>query len=227
MKVTGINRTNDHRTVLRTGPSFEIAPAPANIPAMEPMSIKVRPRDSAVCEFQVEAVLSETDAAFDRAGAPYGNEMVDAILGLPAVERVEIEGGNVTVSKSDDGDWRNLEEPIAYAIQLGAQVQSGATAPAGTDLDEDELFDTIEDFFAREVNPAIASHGGKIELIDMEDYTLVVRMMGGCQGCGMANVTLKQGIESSVKQNWPVIKGIRDITDHAAGTNPYFQAEKK
>ena len=56
---------------------------------------------------------------------------------------------------------------------------------------------------------------------------VIVRMMGGCQGCGMANVTLRQGIEAGLRNSWPVLKGIVDITDHASGTDPYFTAEKK
>jgi Fe/S biogenesis protein NfuA len=68
----------------------------------------------------------------------------------------------------------------------------------------------------------VASHGGKIELIDVQDATVLVRLMGGCHGCGMAAVTLRQGVEKALKQAIPGIKGIRDITDHDSGTNPYY-----
>jgi Fe-S cluster biogenesis protein NfuA len=51
----------------------------------------------------------------------------------------------------------------------------------------------------------------------------VVRMMGGCQGCGMANVTLRQGIEAQLKRLIPGLRGLRDVTDHASGENPYFK----
>ena len=55
-------------------------------------------------------------------------------------------------------------------------------------------------------------------LIDVDDATVIVRMMGGCQGCGMADVTLRQGIESSLKRVLPSLKGIKDITDHASAS---------
>jgi Fe/S biogenesis protein NfuA len=56
----------------------------------------------------------------------------------------------------------------------------------------------------------------------VEDGVVMVRMLGGCQGCGMAKMTLQQGIEAALKRSIPDVKGIRDITDHAAGTNPYI-----
>lgn len=68
----------------------------------------------------------------------------------------------------------------------------------------------------------VARHGGKVELLDVQDATVVVRMMGGCQGCGMATVTLRQGIETALRQAVPGVRGIKDITDHASGKNPYY-----
>jgi len=87
----------------------------------------------------------------------------------------------------------------------------------------DELFDRVDEIFREQVNPAIASHGGRVDLIDIEDGIVVVRMMGGCQGCGMANATLRNGIEATLKRLIPEITGVRDITDHASGTNPYYK----
>jgi Fe/S biogenesis protein NfuA len=73
----------------------------------------------------------------------------------------------------------------------------------------------------------VAGHGGRVELIDVQDAVVMVRMGGGCQGCGMADVTLRQGIEAMLHQEIPEVKGIVDITDHAAGSSPYFAASKK
>src|SRR2546427_9266103 len=77
------------------------------------------------------------------------------------------------------------------------------------------------------LNPMVARHGGRVELIDVQDAVVMVRMAGGCQGCGMADVTLRQGIEAMLQQHVPEVKGIVDITDHTAGSNPYFAAAKK
>lgn len=79
----------------------------------------------------------------------------------------------------------------------------------------------------QQVNPAIASHGGRAELVAVEEETAYLRLGGGCQGCGMATVTLSQGIEVAITQAVPEVNKVIDVTDHAAGANPYFEAAKK
>lgn len=74
-----------------------------------------------------------------------------------------------------------------------------------------------------EINPGIASHGGFVSLVDIKDNDVVIQMGGGCQGCGMANVTLKYGIEVALKNAIPEIGAIYDVTDHADGKNPYYK----
>ena len=78
----------------------------------------------------------------------------------------------------------------------------------------------------KEINPAIASHGGIVELVDLVDGTLYLRMGGGCQGCAAASLTLRQGVERLIKQELPAIEEIIDTTDHAAGNNPYYSPGK-
>jgi Fe/S biogenesis protein NfuA len=78
-----------------------------------------------------------------------------------------------------------------------------------------------------DVNPSIASHGGHAELAGIEGATAYLRLGGGCQGCGMATVTLSQGIEVAITQAVPEIDRVVDVTDHASGTNPYFEQAKK
>jgi Fe/S biogenesis protein NfuA len=79
----------------------------------------------------------------------------------------------------------------------------------------------------RDVNPNIAAHGGHAELVGIEGATAYLRLGGGCQGCGMASVTLSQGIEVAITEAVPEINAIVDITDHASGNNPYFEPAKK
>ncbi|MDA8356671.1 MAG: NifU family protein [Actinomycetota bacterium] len=77
------------------------------------------------------------------------------------------------------------------------------------------------------VNPAIAAHGGRADLVAVEGSTAYLRLAGGCAGCGMASVTLSQGIEVTLRELVPEITSVVDVTDHAAGTNPYYQPAKK
>lgn len=78
-----------------------------------------------------------------------------------------------------------------------------------------------------QINPSIASHGGRAELVAVEDDTAFLRLGGGCQGCAMASVTLTQGIKVAITDAISEINNVVDVTDHASGSNPYFQSSKK
>ncbi len=78
-----------------------------------------------------------------------------------------------------------------------------------------------------QINPSLASHGGRADLVAIEDGSAYLRLSGGCQGCGMAAATLSQGIEVAIMEAIPEIERIIDVTDHASGSNPYFEAAKK
>ena len=77
-----------------------------------------------------------------------------------------------------------------------------------------------------EINPSVASHGGHISLVDVQGDTAYIRLEGGCQGCGMADVTLKQGVATQIQRVAPGITNVLDVTDHADGNNPYYQPGK-
>jgi len=86
----------------------------------------------------------------------------------------------------------------------------------------DELSKKVAEIINSEVNPAVASHGGVVELVGVDENKAIIAFGGGCQGCGMADVTLKQGVEVMIKEQIPEIIEVIDSTDHAAGTNPFY-----
>jgi Fe/S biogenesis protein NfuA len=90
----------------------------------------------------------------------------------------------------------------------------------------EELKTKIQEVIDTMINPAIAGHGGYVELIDVQDNRVYLQMGGGCQGCGAADVTLKSGIERLLKEEIPEIAEVLDTTDHASGTNPYYTPGK-
>jgi Fe/S biogenesis protein NfuA len=85
----------------------------------------------------------------------------------------------------------------------------------------------VQQVLEQQINPSIASHGGEATLVAVEDDTAYLRLGGGCVGCGMATVTLSQGIEVAIREAVPEIVNVVDVTDHASGTNPYYEAAKK
>lgn len=90
-----------------------------------------------------------------------------------------------------------------------------------------ELAQRIIDVLESQVNPSIAMHGGRADLVGVDQLTAYLSLSGGCQGCGLARVTLSQGIEVALREAVPELVSIVDVTDHASGTNPYFESAKK
>ncbi len=82
----------------------------------------------------------------------------------------------------------------------------------------------IQELLDNEINPGVASHGGFIELIDVKGPRAFIKMHGGCHGCGMSKVTLKQGVETRIKDALPEILEVVDVTDHTSGENPYYNS---
>lgn len=89
------------------------------------------------------------------------------------------------------------------------------------------LAQQVLDILQEEINPSIASHGGRADLVAVDEGVVYLRLSGGCQGCGMASVTLGQGIEVVLKEEIPEVVRVVDVTDHAQGSNPYFESAKK
>ena len=98
----------------------------------------------------------------------------------------------------------------------------GSPPPADADLAE-----RVRYVLETEVNPQIAAHGGRATLVEIAaDKSVILRLGGGCHGCGMADVTLKQGIERTLRKHFPEISAVRDATDHASGHNPYYRSHE-
>jgi Fe/S biogenesis protein NfuA len=136
----------------------------------------------------------------------------------------------------DVGPFKLYVDPDSAKFLEGASVdfidnltESGfkVDAPnAGIAGPEGPLAEAVQKSLAEKINPAVQSHGGFVELVAIEDGTAYLRFGGGCQGCGMINVTLKQGVEKVLFEDVPEITKVMDVTDHASGSNPYYQPAK-
>lgn len=111
------------------------------------------------------------------------------------------------------------------ATATGGQLTIRAPKIKGIAPNEDaSLIERVRYVIDTEINPGLASHGGRVSVVSFEaDGTLVLRFGGGCHGCGMVDVTLRDGIERTLKQRIPEVTGVRDATDHATGENPYVR----
>ncbi|MCB9092170.1 MAG: NifU family protein [Halobacteriovoraceae bacterium] len=80
----------------------------------------------------------------------------------------------------------------------------------------------VEKIFDLQIRPVLAQHGGNVEIIDIDNNKLFVKLTGGCQGCAASRATLKQGIEKIILQKFPELEEVVDLTDHQSGENPYM-----
>jgi len=117
-------------------------------------------------------------------------------------------------------DW------IETMMESGFKVENPNLVPIGSKPLEGPLADRVKQAIDLYVNPGVAQHGGHVTLVDVRDDIVYLQMGGGCQGCGMASVTLSQGIERILREQVPEIAGIQDVTNHSAGDSPYFAAAK-
>jgi Fe-S cluster biogenesis protein NfuA len=202
---------------------------------METADIRItaEPIDNQRCKFVVNVpVLAEGVRRFSAADEAKGSPLAEAIFAIPGlgVNELIVSGNIVTVVKQSPSPWQAVGKAVGVAIRsaLTADVPSVAASPKSPNaVSDDALYEQVAKVFDTQVNPMVARHGGSVELIDVQDAVVMLRMGGGCQGCGMADVTLRQGIEGMLAQLVPEVRGIVDITDHASGASPYFQASKK
>ena len=107
-------------------------------------------------------------------------------------------------------------------IRSSSRFPSGSSASAAGTLAEraGRVLDA-------EINPVVAAHRGHVALAGVDEGWVRIRLEGGCQGCSLAEVTLRQGIEPLLRERLPDMTGLADVTDHEAGTQPFFSAEKR
>ena len=137
-------------------------------------------------------------------------------IAVPA-ESVELLRGS-TLAFNGGMVMQNPNRPLPPAARIADRPQADLSG---------EVPQRVIQVLDEQINPAIASHGGYAELVAVEGSIAYLRMGGGCQGCGMAAVTLTQGIEVAILDMVPEITEVIDVTDHASGTNPYYEAAKK
>lgn len=183
-------------------------------------------------------VSSDENFEFNIEDSPEDSEIIDQIDEImqtrikPAAEQM---GGDVLYKAFKDGILfvefvgptmaliNGMTNVISHYVPGVKSVKDFRDAIAKPGLNTPDGI-AIQNLLNDKINPSVASHGGYISLIDVRDSKAYIRLEGGCQGCGMADVTLKQGVEVEIKAAVPSITAVLDVTDHAGGNNPYYSA---
>lgn len=142
----------------------------------------------------------------------------DLTVVIPAASVERLRGARLDVGDQDGEAGLVIINPNAPPAPAAPRPQADLSDPVSQ-----AVIAVLEE----SVNPGIAAHGGRAELVAVENGTAYLRLSGGCQGCGLAAVTLTQGIQGAITAGVPEIVAVVDVTDHAAGSNPYFESAKK
>jgi Fe-S cluster biogenesis protein NfuA len=187
--------------------------------------------DPQVMGFVLDAPVQTGRAV--RFDGPDGAPLARALFDCAGVRRVEVSEATIWVQKDTDADWAALKPAIAAAIR---QVLDETTMPLGgdtrpsdnaalTDASDATLLRAVQDLLEGQVNPSVAAHGGHIAAERVEGGIVYLRMSGGCQGCAASAATLRQGVERMLRAALPQIAEIVDVTDHEAGSTPFYARE--
>lgn len=181
--------------------------------------------DPQVCKFIVDYnILPDKSFTCRNKKMAEGSLLLEALFAIDGVTQIMVSGNSLTIAKDNDESWPAMGKQIGKAIRdsIGAGGTLIADNVQTKGESEEYIRNQIEELFNNSINPQIASHGGRVELADVEGTRVFVRLGGGCQGCASANITLKTGIEKAIKQVIPEVTEVVDVTDHASGDNPYY-----
>jgi Fe/S biogenesis protein NfuA len=179
-------------------------------------------------EQQDEAALS-LRISVNHAGTPGAScdlQFCPAGQHQPDDRVLEFEGFSLYVARASE-TWLEKAEIDFDEDSTGGQLTIKAPGIKGSEPSgEAPLAERIAWLLETEINPALASHGGRVALVEItHKKEVVLQFGGGCHGCGMADVTLKQGIEQTLTRRIPEITGVLDATDHRTGQNPYYASD--
>jgi NFU1 iron-sulfur cluster scaffold homolog, mitochondrial len=190
------------------------------------ITMEVDRRNSMVCRFTVPRTLYVGTKTVSSAGEAKDLPLAEKLICLAGVEKLQLIGHLLVITKTADREW----------IDLGKEIETIVTSYliSGEALTTDDVHEKmmlmgrntrekVQYLVDTQINPGVAEHGGSVQVVDVRDDSLYLRLHGGCQGCGAADFTLKQGIETIVKRAVPEIHQIIDLTNHGAGMNPYYQ----
>jgi Fe-S cluster biogenesis protein NfuA len=158
-----------------------------------------------------------------------GSALIDRLFEIEGVADVLVNHDVVRITLAGDTDWESRAPQVGMAIRdaLASGDPMVAEEVRESQLDPAELRRRVQQVLDGVINPAVASHGGVVSLLDVSNNSVFLEFGGGCQGCGMVSVTLKYGVERTIRDEVPEVGEILDTTDHASGRNPYYAPSSK
>jgi len=169
-------------------------------------------------------------------------DRVAAALQASVLPSVIARGGEIRVLGVEDGIvtleiggspgaslplFGRIEQLVRNAVPEIARVRMVGPSGDAQETRSGDFADRVRDILDREINPVIAAHRGHATLVEVEGGWVRLKLEGGCQGCSLAEVTLRQGIEPLLRERIPGVVGLTDLTDHQAGRDPFYSPAKR
>lgn len=187
--------------------------------------------DPDICRFVInQPILEEGWTLICRsAEEAKGSVLLEVLFADDAVAQVNVTGSALVVRKSVRDAWPKVAARLIPSLkktiaQGGELISAEAIRRMKESYNEEDIAGQIQDLIEAAINPQLASHGGWVRLVKMENRDVYLEMGGGCQGCAASKQTLKFGIERAIRDLCPQVREIIDVTDHASGTNPYYES---
>ena len=182
--------------------------------------------DPEVCKFHVnENIRAPGPVRCTSVEMAEGSPLLAELFAIEGIREVLVFGNCLTVAKDTAEEWPVIGKRIGVAIRAafaaGEPLISHELSPKSPS--ENQIREKIQWLFEMEINPAIKAHGGHVAIADVKDTSVYLVMGGGCQGCTSAQATLRQGIEQRIRAIIPEVTEIIDVTDHAAGVDPFYR----
>lgn len=176
------------------------------------------------CTFKVSQSLYPGHSAhFAGKSQSKGSPLIDKLFEFGFVNDILVADDRLTVTLKS-GSWEDAVPKVGTTVH---EVLMSDASPISEDVTRsqptsEEVRASVQKVLDELINPAVASHGGFVNLIDVSNNSVFLEFSGGCHGCGMANVTLKYGVERAIREHVPGVGEILDSTDHASGRSPYY-----
>lgn len=178
-----------------------------------------------ICKFVLNQNIHDGEVWNYRSSKEAQSEpLLRELFELGGIKQIMVDGNTFTIDKSSEKSWPELGKLIGPILRKHLSSPDFQLQPPLLPERENDqvILEKARKLTTDLINPGLASHSGYVEILKVQDDALYVKMGGGCQGCAVASVTLKQQVEKVLLTQLPYIKKVVDITNHSAGQNPYY-----
>jgi Fe-S cluster biogenesis protein NfuA len=190
------------------------------------ITMEVDGRNPKVCRFTSAQTLYVGTRTVTNLNEAKDLPLAERLMDLQGLEKIQLIGHLLVVTKTADREWKDLGKEIEAVLTsylISGQALTSDEVNEKMMLMGKNAREKVQYLIDAQINPGVAEHGGSVQVVDVRDDSVYLRLHGGCQGCGAADFTLKQGIEKILKRAVPEIQRIVDLTNHSAGLNPYYR----